>query len=84
MSSIKEFFLTQAEVDFFIKHFPKHKKYLVSFDDGVMQLNHEDQKKIVNDLVEYLISNGLDANDEPNAIGIQIEHLIDIFNPYKK
>ena len=40
-------------------------------------------EKIVDELSDLLVEYGLKKDEEPNDLGVLIEHLIDIFNPYK-
>ena len=50
-------------------------KYIISFTRIEVEL-------IVDFLSNFLTRDGLKANDEPNPLGVYIEQLIDIFNPY--
>ena len=46
-------------------------------------VSRNDLKLFVDALSEALITQGLGVGEEPNVIGLQIEALIDIFNPYE-
>lgn len=86
MLRTKEFLLTDIDAKFIAK-------YIAGFDISgkihnknahfVLQLTEIEQDNLVNLLDDLFVSAGLNDNDEPNAIGLQVEHLIDIFNPYK-
>lgn len=87
MDNRKAFFLTEQEVKFISNHFPDlnlDNKLLRVDNNILLKLNISEQTKFVSDLTDLLISIGLDKDNEPNEIGFQIEHLIDIFNPYRQ
>jgi hypothetical protein len=86
MVKIREFLLTDADVNFITK-------YIVDFDISgkiyhknahfFLKLTKVEQDNLVNLLDDLFASVGLNEDYEPNEVGRQVEHLIDIFNPYK-
>ena len=87
VETLKTFKLTEEDKEFLLQHFPGFNfqdKLMRHQDLYVVKITREEQKLLVDQLSDLLTSIGLDANDEPNEIGLEIEHLIDIFNPYTK
>lgn len=50
----------------------------------IIDLNEEELEKILDELTNVFISQGVDQAYEPNAYGLQIERLIDIFSSEEK
>jgi hypothetical protein len=48
--------------------------------DGQLRLSDEQRLRISHSLAQELVARGLDANDEPNENGMEIEGLIDQVN----
>jgi len=46
----------------------------------VLELSEEESETITDSLSDHLMTSGLDENEEPNAVGLQVEKLIDVFN----
>lgn len=44
------------------------------------KLSNNHKQKLIDLLLEKFCSEGLDYNDEPNNLGIEIEKIIDFFN----
>lgn len=47
-----------------------------------IQFEKEEMEKITDELSSLLTKKGLGPNDEPNHLGIYIDELIGLFNPY--
>lgn len=85
---VKLFRIKDKDVQFIRRYVPEFKldqKLSRSSDnDYVLALTKEEQNNLVNHkLSDLFCSIGLEENDEPNEMGLYIESLIDIFNPYK-
>lgn len=50
----------------------------------VLELSEEESEIITDSLSDHLMTSGLNENDEPNAVGFQVEKLIDVFNADKE
>lgn len=48
-------------------------RYLIDLSEGEVEL-------VIDSLSDHLMSSGLNEGGEPNALGLQIESLIDVFN----
>ena len=81
----KIFQLSKREADFIKIHFAQYEKNIShTINDSVIKFDMSEYQAFVEELTNLLIAKGLDENDEPNELGIKIERLIDVFNPYYK
>lgn len=86
ISGIKKFYLKEHEWKLILEHCSSlclDKKMTRENNTIVLTLDTSEQTCIVDKLLDLFVSIGLEKNYEPNKIGLQIESLIDIFNPYR-
>lgn len=86
ISSTKTFYLKKHEWEFISKYcinLQLNNKLLRENSSFILALDTLEQEKLNDHLIDLFVSIGLKDDCEPNSIGLQIEGLIDIFNPYK-
>jgi hypothetical protein len=87
IGSIKQFQLSSKDKDFLLENCSELKlkdKFIREQAGWKLIITDSEQELLIARLSDLLVSNGLNENDEPNAKGLETEHLIDVFNPYTK
>ena len=86
INNTKTFYLKEHEWRFIVEHCPNvclNNNLSRQNNTILLALSVAEQEKLIDDLLDLFVSIGLGDDDEPNKIGLHIESLIDVFNPYK-
>jgi len=60
-------------------------KFARAYNQAIVEvtLSYAQSELLVSVLTDWLCEKGLTGSQEPNELGLRIEELIDLFNPYK-